>query len=65
MTVLIIPENFALRQPGDHGHIITRDVRPMALRHQVSLILRFGKLVDRDRQTCTPVLDAELCAAGF
>ncbi len=35
----------------------------MTLRHQVSLILRFGKLVDLD-----PVggaLDAELCVAVF
>ncbi len=37
----------------------------MTLRHQVFLVLRFGWLVDRDRQTCTLVLDAELCATTF
>ena len=41
-----------------------RDGRPMTLRHQVSLILRFGRLVDLDQQRAL-ILDAELCAAVF
>ena len=65
MTVMIIPEGFALRQPGNPSHKNNDDRRPMALRHYLSVILRFGKLVDPDRQTCTPVLDSELCAAVF
>jgi hypothetical protein len=33
----------------------------MTLRHQVSLILRFGWLVDHGQQTCPLTLDTELC----
>jgi hypothetical protein len=35
----------------------------MTLRHQVSLILRFGKLVNLD--PVDGILDAELCVAVF
>ena len=42
---------FALRQSGNRGHIKNNcDGRSMTLRHQVSLILRFGQLVDLDPQ---------------
>jgi hypothetical protein len=44
--------------------IIKSDFRPMTLRHYLSVILRFGWLVDPDQQR-TLILDAELCAAGF
>jgi len=37
----------------------------MTLRRQVSLVLRFGWLVDHGQQTCTLTLDAELCVAVF
>jgi hypothetical protein len=52
MTAMIIPDYFfALRQSGNRGHIKNNcDGRSMTLRHQVSLILRFGQLVDLDPQ---------------
>ena len=40
------------------------DGRPMTLRHYLSVILRFGRLVDLDQQPAL-ILDAELCAAVF
>ncbi len=54
----VIPvKRFALRQSGGHDHAIRCDFRSMTLRHQVSLILRFGQPVGLD-QHFSLVLDA-------
>jgi hypothetical protein len=49
---------------GDHSQNNNDDFRPMTLRHYLSVILRFGRLVDLDQQRAL-ILDAELCAAVF
>lgn len=62
---MIIPEKKLF---GSLAIVVTKingDCRPMTLRHQVSLILRFGRLVDHGQQTCKLTLDAELCAVPF
>jgi len=62
--VTVIPAG-ALRRPGNHGHNNdNRGFRPMALRHRVSPVLRFGRLVDPDQQLSL-ILDAELCVTVF
>lgn len=63
MTVKVIPESLLFGSLAIVVTIMNSDCRPMTLRHQVSLILRFGQLVDPD--PVGGVLDAELCAAVF
>ena len=62
--ISVIPANLLF---GSLAIMVTknnRDGRPITLRHYLSVILRFGWLVDLD-QHCALILDAELCAAVF
>jgi hypothetical protein len=52
-----LQKRFALRQSGNRDQNNSNDRRPMTLRHQVSLILRFGWPVGRDQRRAL-ILDA-------